>query len=796
MVIKFFASKIMATLLGTLLLVSCSEIEVDVKSVVNDKEIGRAMISDADGDGLADAADPDFTPGLPDSDFDGIPDISDSDHPSNPGASDGDGDGIIDEYDAAHPPVAYAITPANLQEDVESLIKLSYTDAEKDKASSCALSNLSNVKIGTPCFCDASGDCFVGVAGNLNVFGAAQFDYTVSANGDTSNVASASFTISPVNDAPSISQACLAYGSGSYSCSLSAVDVDSASFNWTLVSDTCGYFSLDSNTGVLSANIPGSPSASCDVTVKVSDGSASSADTLISLSKIARVDSDGDGLADGADLNQNPGLPDADGDGIADVGDADHPSNGGASDSDGDGIIDNYDMSHAPLATNINPSGFDEDVESLITLSYSDLDSDLATSCNVSSLGNISVSTACSCDIAGVCVVGVKGLADFHGAGSFDFTVTANGEVSNSASASFTINPVNDAPSITQSCGDFYESSAYTCSPSAVDVDSSVFTWSEVADTCGYFSIDSNTGVITGAIPAGPSVTCDYTIRVSDGALTSSDVVITLNKGVPITCPSGYIPVPANASLGVAQFCVMKFEAKNKLMQGASSLALGKPWVSINGDNALAECEKVTDAILPGSFHLISNAEWMTIARDIESVASNWSSNVAGSGLLPVGHTDNDPALTLPVSDVNDPYTGTLDNASESLGQGREQKRTLNLSNGEVIWDFSGNVSEWVDWDASSVGFTLGPQDEDDSSWKYLSEASTGSLVASEYQPSGDYGMFDILIGRWIGGVGGAATRGGDYGLGITYSGVYQLDLRNAATDVSGTKGFRCVYRP
>ena len=42
--------------------------------------------------------------------------------------------------------------------------------------------------------------------------------------------------------------------------------------------------------------------------------------------------------------------------------------------------------------------------------------------------------------------VGVTGISNYNGAASFSYTVTANGQVSNVATATLTITPVNDPP--------------------------------------------------------------------------------------------------------------------------------------------------------------------------------------------------------------------------------------------------------------------------------------------------------------------------------------------------------------
>ena len=73
--------------------------------------------------------------------------------------------------------------------------------------------------------------------------------------------------------------------------------------------------------------------------------------------------------------------------------------------------IDN--TNDAPTADDITPNSFNEDTESIITLSYTDIDSDNATVCALENLANITESTACAC-AAGECTVGVTGTGNIH----------------------------------------------------------------------------------------------------------------------------------------------------------------------------------------------------------------------------------------------------------------------------------------------------------------------------------------------------------------------------------------------
>lgn len=92
-----------------------------------------------------------------------------------------------------------------------------------------------------------------------------------------------------------------------------------------------------------------------------------------------------------------------------------------------------------PVSLSLNPANGVEDTETIITLNYTDVDSDLATNCTLSSTNNIDETTPCSCDGAGLCTVGVTGTSGYFGPASFNYTITANGNISNIATVNFII---------------------------------------------------------------------------------------------------------------------------------------------------------------------------------------------------------------------------------------------------------------------------------------------------------------------------------------------------------------------
>ena len=271
-------------------------------------------------------------------------------------------------------------------------------------------------------------------------------------------------------------------------------------------------------------------------------------------------------------------------------------------------------------------------------------------------------------------------------------------------------------------------------------------------------------------------------------------------------CPTNFVAVPALTNYTTKSFCVMKYEAKNAGADTTSdttddipvSQAAGPPYVNINWNNSLQKCEGLGAT----SYDLISNNEWQSMARNIENVASNWSTGVVGEGSLNRGHSDNTPSNPLEASgDDNKACEKTEQTCSSSTWD--SQRRTHTLSNGEVIWDMSGNVDEWMKDQNTSIF-------ENDS---YISQITNADYPNSKslngdtrtlkghFGPSGDH---TGLSSSPYGGLGyGALGAFGDEGVGILRGGNYsrnvnsgvfstRLDIQDA--DPRDKTGFRCVF--
>ncbi len=240
------------------------------------------------------------------------------------------------------------------------------------------------------------------------------------------------------------------------------------------------------------------------------------------------------------------------------------------------------------------------------------------------------------------------------------------------------------------------------------------------------------------------------------------------------TCPVGMIPVPAD---GVnPAFCVDKYEAKN--VDGkARSLASGTPWADIDQNAARAACVAVGK-------RLISNDEWLQIARNVENVGWNWSGGSVGSGNMSDGHSDNSPGNSLAAGSDDDPCYGTGNSCSTTVWH--NQRRTYKLSNGEYIWDFGGNVWQWIDETVQNhvLGSNGSSFPNDWSAWSSCSSPSDsrcGNTIATN---DGRHGGNTVDLRGF--------RRGGYWDSG-PYAGPFSLILMYSPVTPNAFIGFRCV---
>ena len=273
------------------------------------------------------------------------------------------------------------------------------------------------------------------------------------------------------------------------------------------------------------------------------------------------------------------------------------------------------------------------------------------------------------------------------------------------------------------------------------------------------YCLKSTSGIALSYQPSATTGTAsDFALYASKNTTyyrTSSDSALT-PQAITKTCPYGFIVVPGSSTYGTSDFCVMKYEAKQV---GATttpiSTAAGTPWVSISQTTAITNSANVASCT---GCHLISEAEWMTIAQNVLSVASNWSTGTVGSGYIYSGHNDNNPANALAASaNDNDGYFGT----NNTTGN---QRRTLTLTNGEVIWDLAGNV---YDWTAGTVQTPI-----------VQPGITSAGYAWREWTAITNSGTLPISISPASTGLAGASTWNTTNGVGSIYSSSDEVGLR------------------
>jgi prepilin-type N-terminal cleavage/methylation domain-containing protein len=327
-------------------------------------------------------------------------------------------------------------------------------------------------------------------------------------------------------------------------------------------------------------------------------------------------------------------------------------------------------------------------------------------------------------------------------------------------------------------------------------------------------------GLIPDYVAAIPSSTTYTVARGNDGRV----YVNTTETAANFTCPTGYIRVPGNSLYQTKDFCVMKYEAKAVALSNptvgliepntgfdtiannttATTSANGRAIASVASGFPIANINQTTAAsyCTTAGASLITNAEWMTIARNIEAQSSNWRNGVIGStdasptnGGLYRGHSDNSPANAL-AANTNDSqgYEGT-GNANETPVS--RERRTHTLSNGEVIWDMSGNVWEWT---SDTIQEQDKPNNSSGNLWQQWTAISNfGTLSYDLTRPSNNAWNSTQNMGQYYAGtVTGTTTfaflRGGAWD-DTAGAGVLSLNLDVTPPHSNFNIGFRCVVR-
>jgi hypothetical protein len=175
----------------------------------------------------------------------------------------------------------------------------------------------------------------------------------------------------------------------------------------------------------------------------------------------------------------------------------------------------------------------------------------------------------------------------------------------------------------------------------------------------------------------------------------------------PNNCPEWYIAVWWDSDFNQKWFCVAKYEMSFSELDSPWSPTnstvnwynyvswkhyksrVDYPIVKITQEQAIEACKKLWKW-----YHLITNNEWMTIARQIEFEKNNWRSENPWFDDTLFNWNSSDTYESRWCSDStwpNSKITKTWDWDLNCF-----YKRKNYLFNGEIIWDFAWNVAEHV----------------------------------------------------------------------------------------------------
>ncbi|MGM5488022.1 MAG: hypothetical protein ACQESG_03680 [Nanobdellota archaeon] len=278
-------------------------------------------------------------------------------------------------------------------------------------------------------------------------------------------------------------------------------------------------------------------------------------------------------------------------------------------------------------------------------------------------------------------------------------------------------------------------------------------------------------------------------------------------------CPPNYVAVPGNFDVdgdGINEsgFCVMKYEAKRSKEDLPVSHPSGRPWVNISQIEARAKCKALGEG-----YSLITNTQWIQIAKIAIGVGENWIKRRYRGNALIRGHSDQVPFHPLEASpDDSKAYYRTYN-------KGDEQRRTVYIMDtikGDdpclvnnytgIIWDFAGNIWEWNNdsFICEEASCPNGPQPSDSRNHELPELTSPGRYLGTFelLRPNSEWDS-DQNVGRIFTVRGEAIPDGKEHAFirgGIWYdekdAGLFTLHLAQAPSYSSERISFRCVYEP
>ncbi len=315
------------------------------------------------------------------------------------------------------------------------------------------------------------------------------------------------------------------------------------------------------------------------------------------------------------------------------------------------------------------------------------------------------------------------------------------------------------------------------------------------------------------------------------------------NFSAPTNCPTWFIPVPWNPEFAQPGFCVSKYEmtwntpwtdpvwtnswntyqwtenptcfTSSTWCSNLDDIKNHKWWITSKPGYPIASITQkaAIDACASIWWHLITNNEWMTIARNIEANPINWSWWIIWTNLY--NGISNSHATT-PVLWCNWQSNSRWGVSSADTTC---TKRINTLSNWETIYDLAWNVWEHVNKanTLDGINYNVWKQKFSNTTWWTITWTPPNDYYAwnptwwnntnitteerNKYWPSSSSYTHTTnwvwnIHGRYINDTSypnNIFLRGGNAGNGA-YSGVFTMYLYRAASHQSYHVGFRCSF--
>lgn len=354
--------------------------------------------------------------------------------------------------------------------------------------------------------------------------------------------------------------------------------------------------------------------------------------------------------------------------------------------------------------------------------------------------------------------------------------------------------------------------------------------------TCGSFTAPSNSRYQA-------SIVLTYTDLSTNVEYSTDKNLFIVGRSATFNCPEGFIPVPGGFVLAdgssVSDFCVSKYNMKwdgtgsisnvnvmhcgsgedysdNSCLNDNPGIVSKKdqmPLSMVNWYDAKELCENMGEG-----FSLVGDREWMTIGENIIHTRINDLTNsdilyvgwgftgISGSGSqsrpayadpivngcnldVSLEHPDNAFSTYCQLrGDSENPFGFYLTERNwddYTYSGGRNRIRTHVLSNGEIIWDFSGNIFQWTLDPPNLPNENSGMWHNYNNDWNY---AGVTWVKPSILLPrSHGFGTYHTQGGAYD-----ASFRGGYWG--HNYAGIFTLRA-GPKFHSSPRLGFRCMYR-